>query len=61
MREDDIKNPSNRVDQTADRKFCVFWKGQVVYNDVGNIRKFDTEAAAWSYLAHCDVAGRMIE
>jgi len=39
---DDIKNPSNRVDRSADGKFHAFWRGQVVYQS-GGIKEFETE------------------
>ena len=57
---DDIKNPSNRVDRSADGKFHAFWRGQVVYQS-GRIKEFETERDAREYLARCDAVDRILE
>jgi hypothetical protein len=56
---DEIKNPSNRVDQSANGGFIAFWRGQVVYQN-GRVKKFETEGNAREYLTRCDAAGKII-
>jgi len=57
---EEIKNPSNRVDRSANGRFHAFWRGQVVY-DNGRVREFETERDASSYLGRCDTAGKVID
>ena len=57
---DEIKNPSNRVDRSANAKFHAIWRGQVVYMS-GRVKEFETEFDAWDYLARCDSIGRILE
>ena len=56
---DEIKNPSNRVDCSADGTFHALWHGQVVYQN-GRVKRFKTEDEAWEFLARCDVEGKII-
>jgi hypothetical protein len=56
---DEIKNPSNRVDRSANGTFLAFWRGRVVYEN-GRVKHFETEGGAWEYLARCDLAGKII-
>ena len=56
---DEIKNPSNRVDRSANGTFLAFWRGRVVYEN-GRVKHFETEGGAWEYLARCDLAEKII-
>jgi hypothetical protein len=56
---DEIKNPSNRVDRSADGTYHAFWHGRVVYQN-GRVKHFKTEDEAWEYLARCDLEGKII-
>jgi hypothetical protein len=56
---DEIRNPDNRVDRSANGGFTAFWHGQVVYEN-GRVKKFETEQIAWEFLARCDKAGRIV-
>jgi hypothetical protein len=56
---DTIKNPSNRVDRSANGTFHAFWREQMVYEN-GRVKHFETEGGAWEYLARCDLAGKII-
>jgi hypothetical protein len=56
---DEIKNPSNRVDRSANGTFHAFWHGQIAYEN-GRVKRFETESEAWEYLARCDLAGKII-
>ena len=56
---DEIKNPDNRVDRSANGGFIAFWRGQVVYEN-GRVKKFETEHDAREYLTRCDAAGKII-
>jgi hypothetical protein len=53
------KIQTNRVDRSANGMFLAFWNGQVVFEN-GRVKRFETEKAAWEFLAHCDVAGKII-
>ena len=56
---DEIKNPSSRVDPSANGKFHAFWRGRVVFEN-GRVKRFETESEAWEFLARCDAAGKII-
>jgi hypothetical protein len=56
---DEIKNTSNRVDRSANGRFHVFWRGQLVYVN-GKVREFETERGAAEYLNRCDASGRAL-
>jgi hypothetical protein len=56
---DTIKNPSNRVDSSANGIFYAFWRAKMVYEN-GRVKRFETEGEAWEYLARCDLAGKII-
>jgi hypothetical protein len=56
---DEIKNSGNRVDHSPSGGFFAFWRGKVVYEN-GRVKKFETERDAWSYLARCEAAGKII-
>jgi hypothetical protein len=56
---DEIRNPNNRVDRSANGGFTAFWHGQMVYEN-GRVKKFETEQIAWDFLARCDKAGKII-
>jgi len=55
---DTIKNPSNRVDPSANG-FHAFWHGWIVFEN-GRVKRFETEREAWEFLARCDLAGKII-
>ena len=55
---DENKNPSNRVDPSANG-FRAFWHGRMVY-EKGRVKRFETESEAWEFLARCDLAGKII-
>jgi hypothetical protein len=55
----EIKNPSNRVDSSANGAFLAFWNGWLVYEN-GHAKRFETEREAWEFLARCDLAGKII-
>ena len=57
---DEIKNPSSRVDRSANGKFHAIWRGQLVYMS-GRVKEFEAERDAWEYLARCDEVGRILE
>jgi hypothetical protein len=56
---DEIGNPSNRVDRSANGTFLAIWNGRMVYEN-GRVKRFDTESEAWEYLGRCDAAGQII-
>lgn len=56
---DEIKNPSNRVDPSANGTFHAFWHGRVVYEN-GRVKRFETETEALEFLARCDLEGKII-
>ena len=56
---DEIENPNNRVDRSANGGFIAFWHGKVVYEN-GRVKKFITESEAWAYLSRCDAAGKIV-
>jgi hypothetical protein len=56
---DEIKNPSNSVDRSANGTFLAFWRGQIIYVN-GRVKRFETESEAWKFLARCDLAGKII-
>ena len=56
---DETKNPSNRVDRSANGMFQAFWREQMVYEN-GRVKRFETEGEAWEYLSRCDLAGKII-
>jgi hypothetical protein len=56
---DEIKNPSNRVDSSANGKFHAFWRGRMVFEN-GRVKRFESESEAWEYLARCDLTGKIL-
>ena len=46
-----LRNPSNRVDPSANG-FHAFWRGRVVFEN-GRVKRFKTEREAWEFLARC--------
>lgn len=56
---DETRNPSNRVDRSADGTFYASWRGREVYQN-GRVKRFKTEDEAWEFLALCDVEGKII-
>jgi hypothetical protein len=56
---DEIRQPNNRVDRSANGAFIALWRGQVVYEN-GRVKKFESEPDAWQYLTRCDAAGKII-
>ena len=56
---DETKIEGNRVDRLSDGKFHAFWRGRVVYEN-GRVKRFESEREAREFLAHCDVAGKII-
>jgi hypothetical protein len=56
----DRKIFANRVSGAANGKFFVLWRGRTVYTLHGELRYFETEDEAWTFLARCDAAGRVI-
>jgi hypothetical protein len=57
---DDIMNQSSQVHRLAAGEFYGLWRGQGIYLAGGRMRLFNTRKAAWTFLARCDVAGRVI-
>ena len=57
---DDIMNQSSQVHRLAAGEFYGLWRGQGIYLAGGRIRLFNTRKAAWTFLARCDAAGRVI-
>jgi hypothetical protein len=55
----EIKSQTNRVERSMNGAFCVFWHGQMAYEN-GRVKRFETEHAAWEFLARCDAAGKII-
>jgi hypothetical protein len=55
---DTIKNPSNRVESSANGIFYAL-REKMVYEN-GRVKRFETEREAWEYLARCDLAGKII-
>jgi hypothetical protein len=56
---EELNNPSNRVELSANHTFLAFWRGRVVYEN-GRVKHFETERDAWQFLARCDAAGKII-
>ena len=56
---DENKIQTNKVDRTMNGAFCAFWHGQMAYEN-GRVKRFETEHAAWEFLASCDAAGKII-
>jgi hypothetical protein len=46
--------PDNQVYNVASGQFIAFWRGQVVRKLDDTLRYFDTEQAAWGFLARRD-------
>jgi hypothetical protein len=44
----------NQVCQAQSGQFIAFWRGQLVHKLDGTLRTFDSEQAAWSFLARRD-------
>ena len=55
----DDKTQTNRVDHSASGAFSAFWHGQIAYEN-GRVKRFDSEVAAWEFLARCDAAGKIV-
>jgi hypothetical protein len=51
---------NNQVHRSANGKWHVFWRGQVVYGESGGVLEFDTEHDASRFLDQCDAAGRIV-
>ena len=47
----------NRVAMSWKRHWRAYWHGEVLRNQIGEVREFASEAAAWECLARCDMAG----
>jgi len=57
---DDIINPTNQVRPSADGGFYCLWYGQAICVAGGQMRRFDTEEDAWTFLARCDAARHIL-
>jgi len=57
---DDIINQASQVHRLAAGEFYGLWRGQGIYLAGGRMRLFNTRKAAWTFLARCDFAGRVI-
>jgi hypothetical protein len=55
------KDTDNQVDVNGDGSFYVLWRGKIVYDGAGVIRKFESEANARAFLVTCDKAGKPVE
>jgi len=55
----DDKTQANRVDRSMNGACSAFWHGQIAYEN-GRVKRFDSERAAWEFLARCDAAGKII-
>jgi hypothetical protein len=53
------KIQTNRVGRSMNGSFCAFWHGQTAYEN-GRVKRFETEHAAWEFLARCEAAGKII-
>jgi hypothetical protein len=56
---DEINNPINSVERSANGTFLAFWRGQIAYEN-GRVKRFETEREAWEYLARFDLAGKIM-
>lgn len=53
--------PDSQVCPVDGGRFIAFWRGQLVHKLDGTLRYFETEQAAWSFLARRDsVIGSML-
>jgi hypothetical protein len=57
---DDIDNQTNQVHRLAAGEFSALWRGERICLAGGRKRLFNTRKAAWTFLARCDFAGRII-
>jgi hypothetical protein len=57
---DDVINQTNQVHRVAAGEFYGLWRGRGIYLADGRMRLFDTRKAAWTFLAQCDSAGRVV-
>jgi hypothetical protein len=44
----------NQVCRTEDGRFVGLWRGKIVHKFDGSLRYFETERAAWDFLARRD-------
>jgi hypothetical protein len=51
---DQISAPESQVCLAESGQFIAFWRGQLVHKLDGALRYFDTEKAAWGFLARRD-------
>lgn len=49
--------PESQVCKADGGRFIAFWRGQLVHKLDGALRYFETEQAAWDFLARRDSAG----
>ncbi|MGA7387727.1 MAG: hypothetical protein WBW99_07335 [Pseudolabrys sp.] len=57
---EEIKNPNNKVERSYEGKYYAFWRGHIVYeHQKTRVRRFETERAAWEYLALCDALDKL--
>ena len=56
---DENEHLDNRVDRSAFDTYHAFWRGRVVYEN-GRVKRFTSESEAWTFLARCDEAGKII-
>jgi hypothetical protein len=56
---DETKAQSNSVERLYSGKYDALWHGCVVFEN-GRVKRFETEKAAWEFLARCDAAGKII-
>jgi hypothetical protein len=52
---DPTDNPSSQVCKADSGQFIAFWQGQIVHKLDGGLRYFETEQAAWKFLARRDL------
>jgi hypothetical protein len=49
--------PGSQVCEADSGQFIAFWQGQIVHKLDGGLRYFETEQAAWDFLARRDLVG----
>jgi hypothetical protein len=47
--------PGSQVCKAGSGQFIAFWQGQIVHKLDGGLRYFETEQAAWNFLARRDL------
>jgi len=58
---DDVINQTNQVRRSVDGGFYSLWYGKAIHTADGRMRFFSSEEDAWTFLAQCDAACRILQ